>query len=149
MKKLISILILSALVVVISAQSTLLTKTEQTISDPAWVYNWKLSTVDSLGAVQDSIIYPMFINTSDSIRFHVNIKITEITSPANVSVKVRGYNFKNQTPTDLATARYYGVGTDTTFSRSVPNYNFYDVLFIRNANKARVSNIGVYYKKKN
>lgn len=143
MKKIIFLFSLFLVCFSLSAQMTLKTKGTTTLTPTAYSFNVTGSTADSLGVYQDSIIWPINWMSHDSVTFYIRTKITEVTSPANITVQLQAKRFAADSYATIQTGTYTGTGTDTTFvfytagtQRTKP---YLRLVYIRNANKSYIS----------
>jgi hypothetical protein len=156
MKKLIIFLVFASLCIVSFAQSTMLTLSEQNITESKWNFAPSVGLQDSIGVKQDSVSVPIYINVIDSLNPEIRVKLTEIISPARVILQfqVRRSTNDSWTTVTAQSKLYTGVGTDTTmYIRNVTGYHawpYQRLLFITNsATKvgAYISQLYGFYKR--
>lgn len=162
MKNFISILILLAISMVAFSQSTLKTHSTINITNDVWSFRAGTGDVgsvglkDSIGVKQDSLEYIIFVNSPDSSKEEIYVKLTEIISPARVigQYQVRRSIIDSWTTITAQSMLYTGVGTDTTWRiRNVAAYKAWPhkrILLITNSatkEGAYVSAFGGYFKK--
>jgi hypothetical protein len=156
MKKFIFLLALLSVGMLVQGQSTLKTKPAKAVNTfavDAWSWNGTASipASDSLGVVQDSISMNWQINSPDSVRNFVRVKLKEVSSPARIIVQYRTKAFNSDSWTTAQTITYTGVGTDSTIlikdNGLYKTHPFKNLLFIRVNNKAYIESLSGYIKK--
>ena len=152
MKKLLLILVLFSLSLGVMAQKTALTKQTATVGKEYYTYKYTgLTSVDTLGAVRDSILYPIYLECPNPTYYDFKIRLHETVSACNISVKLQAKKYITDSWTDVTNRSYKGVGTDTsilfTQTSSLQHYNYYQILLIRAANKAKLTDITAVFKR--
>lgn len=152
MKKILLILVLFSLSLGVMAQTTALTKQTAIVTKDNYTYKYNgVASVDTLGATRDSILYPIYVECASPTYYDFKIRLHELTSACNISVKLQAKKFIGDSWTDVTNRSYKGAGTDTTilFSQvsTLQHYNYYQLLLIRVANKAKVTDLTGVFKR--
>ena len=152
MKKLLLILVLFSLSLGVMAQTTALTKQTATVTKENYTYKYTgVASVDTLGATRDSILYPIYVETANPTYYDFKIRLHEVTSPCNISVKLQAKKYLSDSWTDVTNRSYKGVGTDTsilfTQVSTLQHYNYYQLVLIRSAKTARVTDLTGVFKR--
>jgi len=151
MKKLIFLLAFFALGFVAMAQTTAVTKTLFKITPTSYVYQYTGQTADTLGAVRDSILIPLYVETSAPTFYDFKVRLHENVSACNIAVQLQGKKYGTDSYSTITSATYKGVGTDTTIlftqTTTAQHNNYYQLVFIRAANKAKITDIVGVFKR--
>lgn len=152
MKKLLFTFMLAMLGMAIMAQTTAVTKQTATVSKDYYTYKYIGNTaVDTLGAVRDSIVYPIYVESPNPTYYDFKIRLHELVSACNINVKLQAKKFISDDWADVASRAYKGAGTDTsilfTQVSTLQHYNYYQIILIRSANKARLTDLTAVFKR--
>lgn len=93
MKRLIFLLAFLAVGFVAMAQTTAVTKPVFKIPESSFVYQYVGQTIDTLGAVRDSIIFPLYLVSIAPTFYDFKVRLHENVSPCNVAVQLQGKKF--------------------------------------------------------
>ena len=151
MKRLVLLLSFILVSTIVFSQKTALEKTLFKVPQTSYIYQYTGATRDTLGAVQDSILIPLYIECPNPTYYDFKVRIHENVSACNVAVQLKGKKYSTDTYTTITTLTYKGVGTDTTllFTQvsTLQHYNYYQLVFKRVANKAKITDIVGVFKR--
>lgn len=151
MKKLIFLLSFIMVGFIATAQTTAVTKSLFKIPTTAYIYQYVGTASDSLGAVRDSILFPLYVESFNPTWYDFKVRIHEVVSPCNVAVQLQGRKFSTDSWSTITTTTYKGVGTDTSIlfnqTTTLQHYNYYQLVFKRASNKAKITDITAIFKR--
>lgn len=152
MKNFIAILLLAFIGLGTYAQSTMKTIASWSVTEDVWKLDktWT-DTTFSINSYRDSVQLPIYVSVADSMEELIELKISEVTSPARVITQYQARRSVHDAWTTDKTITYTGVGTDSTQyitgSNTYKSWAYKRLLLLYVTNKAKVSFVYAQFKK--